>query len=126
MNSDRTAYLAAAALALGAVLLLGWGVAAMGVIGAEGDPFDLLYIAVLAVGVVGALVARFQPQGMVRVLVAMAVAQAVIAVTALLMGKHEVPVSSVAEILGLNAFFAALFVGSAWLFQRAARSQPSS
>src|SRR3712207_7326866 len=38
-------------------------------------------------------------------------------------GKHEVPVSSVAEIVGLNGFFVALFLGSAWLFQRAGRRQ---
>jgi hypothetical protein len=124
--THRTAYGLAAALALGATLLLVWGVAAMGVVGAEGDPFDLLYISVLVVGVAGALIARFQPRAMVRVLLAMALAQASVAVVALLAGKHLVPVSSVAEILGLNAFFVALFVGSAWLFHRAARGRPSA
>jgi hypothetical protein len=92
----------------------------MGVIGAEGDPFDLLYAGVLAVGIVGAGIARFQPRGMVRVLLAMAAVQAVVAIVALLVGKQNVPVSSVAEILGLNAFYAALYLGAAWLFQRAA------
>ena len=121
MNTQKTAYLTAVALALGAGLLLVWGVAAMGVIGAEGDPFDLLYLGVLAVGIIGAFVARFQPIGMARALLAMAVAQAFIAVFALLVGKQDVPVSSVAEIVGLNGFFIALFVGAAWLFRRAAR-----
>ena len=124
MNTHRTAYLSAVVVAFAAVLLLVWGVAAMGVIGAEGDPFDLLYIGVLAIGVTGAIIARFQPHGMARALLAMAVAQALVAVIALMAGKHEVPVSSVAEIVGLNGFFFALFVGSAWLFWRAARQQP--
>lgn len=119
MITQQTAYRLAAVLALGTVLFLVWGVAAMGVIGAEGDPFDRLYLAVLAVGIVGSFIARFQPAGMVRTLLAMALAQALVAVIALVVGKHESPVSSVAEIVGLNGFYAALFVASAWLFQRA-------
>ena len=121
MKTHKTAYRFAAVVALGTMLFLVWGVAAMGVIGAEGDPFDLLYFGVLAVGVVGAVIARFQPRGMVRALLAMAGAQALVAVIALLVGKHKVPVSSVAEIVGLNGLYVALFLGSAWLFQRAAR-----
>ena len=126
MKTHKTAYRSAVVLAVGTMLFLAWGVVAMGVIGAEGDPFDLLYFAVLAVGIVGAVVARFQPLGMVRVLVAMAGAQALVAAIALLVGKHEVPVSSVAEIVGLNGLYVALFLGSAWLFQRAARRIPTA
>lgn len=114
-------YRIAAALALGAALFLAWGVAAMGIIGAEGDPFDRLYFGVVAIGIVGALLARFQPAGMVRALSATAIAQALVTVLALVLGKQDVPVSSVAEIVGLNAFFIALFVGAAWMFDRAAR-----
>jgi hypothetical protein len=124
--SHKIAYRIGVGLALAAALLLGWGVLAMGVIGAEGDPFDLLYFGVLAIGIVGAVVARLRPHGMVRALVAMALAQAVVAAIALLMGKHQVPVSSVAEIVGLNAFFVALFIGAAWLFSRAAGRQPAA
>ena len=118
--THRTVYGIGVGVALGSGLLLAWGVLAMGVVGAEGDPFDLLYLGVLTIGIVGAVLARFRPQGMVRALVAMALAQVVVAAIALLMGKHQVPVSSVAEIVSLNAFFVALFVGAAWLFQRAA------
>ena len=120
----RAAYAIAATLALGAMLLLAWGVVAMGVIGVEGGPFDLAYFGVLAVGVIGAAAARFEPRGMARALLAMALAQGLVTAIALALGKHEVPVSSVTEILGLNAFFVALFVGSAWLFERAARQRP--
>lgn len=121
MFTQKVAFRTAVVVGLGAMLALVWGVAAMGLIGAEGDPFDLLYIAVLAVGIVGSAVVRFEPAGMVRVLLAMAAAQALVAAIALAMGKQDVPVSSVAEIVGLNAFFAAWFVASAWLFQQAAR-----
>jgi hypothetical protein len=45
-------------------------------------------------------------------------------VIALIARKHQAPVSSVSEILGLNGLFVALFIGSAWLFWNAARKQP--
>ena len=124
MKSDKTAYLFAVGAAVGTALFLVWGVAAMGVIGDEGDPFDLMYFGVVAIGIVGSVIARFQPRGMVRVLLAMALAQALVAVIALILGKQESPVSSVAEIVGLNGFYVLLFVGSAWLFRRAARHDP--
>jgi hypothetical protein len=46
----------------------------------------------------------------------------VVAVIALLAGKHEAPISSAGEILGINGMFVVLFAGSAWLFQQAARA----
>jgi hypothetical protein len=46
------------------------------------------------------------------------------AVIAIIAGKHEDPVTSLPELVGLNAFFIALFVGSARLFGQAARYQP--
>jgi hypothetical protein len=49
-------------------------------------------------------------------------------------GGHQVdhgpgrpaPISSVFEIVGLNGLFVVLFIGSAWLFRRAARKQPTA
>ena len=61
---------------------------------------------------------------MARALLATALAQALVAVIALIAGKHEAAISSVSEILGLNGIFVALFIGSAWLFRHAARTQP--
>jgi hypothetical protein len=61
---------------------------------------------------------------MARALLATALAQALVAIIALIAGKHEAPVSSASEILGLTGIFVALFVGSALLFRHAARQQP--
>jgi hypothetical protein len=58
---------------------------------------------------------------MAAALFAMAGAQALVAVIALLAGKHHSPVSSVWEILGVNGMFVVLFAGSALLFRRSAR-----
>ncbi len=121
-QADTIAYKLAVGLALAAAFVLIWSAGAVGIVGETGDPADLMYAGVLAVGIVGAVVARFRPLGMARALLATALAQAVVAVIALLAGKHEAPISSVAEILGINGMFIALFVGSAWLFQQAARA----
>jgi hypothetical protein len=57
---------------------------------------------------------------MARALFATALAQALVAVIVLIFGLGS-PWSGPAEILILNGFFVALFVGSAWLFRNAAR-----
>ena len=120
-RAGNIAHRAAVGVALAAAFMLVFLVGAVGVIGEDGDRADLMYGGVLAVGIVGAVIARFRPQGMARALLAMALAQALVAVIALIVGKHEAPISSVAEIVLLNGLFVALFIASAWLFQRAAR-----
>ena len=122
---DR-AYRVAVGVAVGAALLLVWMSLALGIVGEDGDPADLMYAGVLAVGIVGAVGARFRPSGMANALLATAAAQALVAVIALIAGKHETPISSVGEIVGLNAIFVALFLASAWLFRRAARTTPAA
>jgi hypothetical protein len=118
------AYRAAVGVAIATALILLFLMGAVGIIGEDGDPADLMYFGVLAVGIVGAVIARLQPEGMARAMLATALAQALVAVIALIAGKHQAPISSVWEILGLNGFFVALFIGSAWLFRHAARKQP--
>ena len=81
-----------------------------------------MYIGVLAVGIIGAIIARLQPHGMTRALFVMALAQGLVAAIALSAGLG-LPWSGPAEILGLNGLFIALFAGSAWLFRRAARGR---
>jgi hypothetical protein len=115
----------AVGVALAAALVLIWANLAVGLIGSEDEPANWMYMGVLAVGIIGAIIARFRPDGMARALFAMALAQALVAVIALMAGMHRAPLSSVFEILGLNGFFVVLFVGSAWLFRQAARKQPS-
>jgi hypothetical protein len=108
---------------LAAAFILIWANLAVGLIGSEEEPANLMYLGVLAVGIVGALIARLQSRGMVRALVATALAQALVTVIALVSRMHQYPGSSVFEILGVNGFFVALWVGSAWLFRQAARKQ---
>ncbi|WP_334190733.1 hypothetical protein [Noviherbaspirillum sp.] len=117
---STVAYRSAVGIALAAALMLVWLSLGVGIIGKDGDPANMMYFGVLAIGIIGALIARFQPRGMARALSAAALAQALIAAIAVIAGLG-LPWSGPAEVLILNAFFIAMFGGSAWLFWRAAR-----
>ena len=123
-TTSNPAYRAAVGVALAAAFILIWINAAVGIIGSEDNPANLMYGGVIAVGIIGAVIARFQPQGMARAMVATALAQALVAVIALIIGLGS-PWSppGVLGTLILNGFFAGLFVGSALLFRYAAREQ---
>lgn len=113
-------YRIAAGVALAAALLLVWSNGAVGIIGSEANGVNLLYYGVLAIGVVGALVARFRPRGMAGAMAVTALAQAAVAAGALVAGLAS-PQSGPFEIVALNGFFVALWAGAAVLFREAAR-----
>jgi hypothetical protein len=120
------AYRAAAALAVATAFLLTWANLAVGIIGSENHPANVMYFGVVAVAIAGALVARGRPRGMAGALTVTAAAQAGTAVVALVTGLQNLPESSVAEILVVNGCFTALFLGSALLFRRADRNGKQS
>jgi hypothetical protein len=122
-RAGNATYRAATGLAVAAALLLVWSNLAVGIIGSEDNPVNLLYGGVLAIGFLSAIIARFQPRGMAMALFATALAQALVAVIALMAGMAQAPGSSVAEILGINAFFVTMFLGSGLLFRNAALEQ---
>jgi hypothetical protein len=124
-KTGNAAYRAAVGVALAAAFILVWVNLAVGIIGTEDHPGNLMYGGVLAVGIIGAIVARFQPDGMARVMIVIALAQLLVAVIAVTAGMGY-PASPPLEILGLNAFFAALWLMSAWLFRKAARQSRSA
>jgi hypothetical protein len=80
-----------------------------------------MYCGVLVVGILGALIVRFQPHGMARALAATALAQALVGVIALIAGLGSTGASWPGAIVFLTGFFAALWLVSAWLFRKAAR-----
>jgi hypothetical protein len=104
-------YRAGVGVAATAALLLIWLSVALGT--EDDNSGGLMYLGVLVLGV-GAVVARLRPQGMARALFATAVAQALVAGIAMIAWGQYV------ELLLLNGFFIALWVGSALLFRRAA------
>jgi hypothetical protein len=113
------AYRAAVAIACATGLLLVWINAAVGIIGDE-ELANAMYLGVLAVGFLGTVLARFQPRGMSRALVATAVAQALVPLIALAWVPEERFSPGVVPVLCLNAVFIAAWLVSALLFRFAA------
>jgi len=70
--SDSLTCRLGAAVAIGTTFVLGVGNLAVGLIGSEDNPANDRVWAVLAVGVVGALIARFRPRGLSLVMLALA------------------------------------------------------
>ncbi|WP_022824348.1 hypothetical protein [Hymenobacter norwichensis] len=112
-------YKLAAGIAVAASLLLVWGNLAVGFIGSEDNPMNLLYGAVLAVGFVGAATARLQPSGMARAMFATSATQFAVPFVALLIKQPELNMG-VLWVIVLNTIFAGLWVAAGWLFQRSA------
>ncbi len=113
MNGD-IAYRGGFAVAVAASFLLVWVNLAVGIIGKEqeNDIANVLFFGVLLVWCIGALIARFRPQGMSYAVIAAATVQAGIGVFALVAGwGYEAAVSGV--------LFCAMWLTSAALFHKA-------
>ena len=128
-KADTIAHRAAVGIALAAALLLVWMNAvwlsdAHEIVGND-NPANAMFFGVPIVGIAGAAIARLRPNGMARTLFAMALAQALVTVIVLIIWLPQITSWLPAEVrmFGLNASFAMLFVGSALLFQKAARGE---
>ena len=120
--SGNRAYRAAVGVAVVAAVLMAWISLAVGIIGPEGNPLNLMYVGVYAVGFVGAWLARYRARGMARTLLATAAVQALVAVVATVAafaGGHGW--IEMLRPLVLNGFFVAMWLVSARLFHLAAR-----
>jgi hypothetical protein len=112
------AYRFALVAAIAGAFMVIWFSLGVGIIGRDGDPANRMYVAVVAMGMVGALLGRFKPRGMSLALGAAALVQFGVAAIALI-AQLGLPWSGPAEIVLLNGFFVAWFASCAWLFRRA-------
>jgi len=117
-TTGNIAYRTAVAVAVVATILLIWINLAVGVIGSEDEPANLMYGGVLAVGMFGALLARFRPGGMTGAMAATAFAQVLVGVVALIAGWGSTGASWPWAVVFLTGFFASLWLGSALLFRQ--------
>jgi hypothetical protein len=113
-------YRLGAGVAVAAGLLLIWGNLAVGFIGSEVNPANMLFGAVLVVALVGALGARFRPLGMARAMFAAAFTQFLVPLVAAAIWRPEANLGML-YVLALNTVFAGIWVASGWLFRRASR-----
>lgn len=127
---DSTTYRLATGLAVAAGLLLVWANLAVGLVGSEDNPANLLYGLVLVVALMGAIVARFRPLGMSNAMFAASLTYVLITVIALFIWKPsaEVAEPSVLRVneIAANALFAAVWAVAGWLFRRAGETSATS
>lgn len=107
---------------------VGWVNGAVGIIGSEDNPANLLYVAVFVVGFIGSIVSGFRPYGMARTLFLTAVVQLLIPIFALFIWPAKVSWggAGVIGVLVFNSIFALIFVVSALLFQQANKIETRS
>lgn len=119
-KSRDFAYQVGVGVAVATGLILVWINLAVGMIGSEDHPANVMYFVVLLIGGIGAIVARFQPRGVSHALFATAIAQTLVPVIAL--GIWQPPLTvGVLKVFILSTTFAMLFAGAALLFRRASR-----
>lgn len=118
-TADRF-YRIAAGTALAAGFLLVWINGAVGIVGSESNPLNRVYAAVIAVALIGALLARFRPRGMAIAMRVAAAAQ--VTATGVALSRSLGPGSdvSVGAPVALTSIIVALWLVSAWLFARSA------
>ena len=120
------AYRFGAAAGIGTCFLLVWVNLAVGIIGSEDNPQNLLYLAVLATAVVGAVSTRFRPRGMAVTMAAAATLQLAIGLYGLIGGVHDMPHIGTYQVLGATGLFVFLWLFAAGLFASAARAPRQS
>ncbi|HEX8470763.1 MAG TPA: hypothetical protein VF633_06600 [Brevundimonas sp.] len=114
--SGNIAYRLGAGLALAASFFMVWVNLAVGIIGNENEPLNLMFFGVLLIGVLGSVAVMFRARGMIWTMLIMAIAQGVVAVVAQVYGHFIWPIS---------VAFTAVWLTSAWLFKRAAETRPA-
>jgi len=116
--SATGAYKRGAALAIGGALVLLWMNLAVGIIGSEGNPANLMYHGIAGIVVVGAAVSRLRPKGMAITMATAAGAQALAFIVAVAAGwGFTLPITIV---------FMAIWLGSAQLFREASRAETAA
>jgi hypothetical protein len=122
-QGPRLAYWAGAAVAIGSVVLLVLVIGAVGFLGSEDNPNNLVMAGVSAVALAGALIARFRAAGMAKAMAAAAAAQLIAGAAAVAAGLGSPGFHGVYEVFLGTILFGGLWLASAALFRKAAREQ---
>ena len=110
-----SAYVLAAGMAIATAFMMTWINLAVGIIGDEGNPANLMFFGVLVVGLLAVAFSRLRPLGMARAMEVTALAQVLVSLITLAIGEGYIFV--------LTGCFVAMWLVSAQLFRKAAREQ---
>ena len=125
-TSSAWSYRIGAGLAVLASALLLWINGAVGIIGSEDNPANLLYLAVILAAFVGAVASRFRSGGLSLAMVSAAGLQAVIGAVAVSRGWGAGSENWPQPVIVLSIVFSLIWLASAALFRRAARTRAAA
>ncbi|MDP9423380.1 MAG: hypothetical protein M3Q19_11230 [Pseudomonadota bacterium] len=123
--SPSLAYRAGVGFALAAAFFLIWVNLAVGIIGDENNPSNLMFFGVVLIGITGSIVARFRPRGMAVAMSVAAAAELLVGIVTFAFGLAKPPPPLPAQAV-LIAMFAAPMMISAALFHSAASNESTS
>lgn len=112
--ADDFPYLGGVVFAVGTGFVTVWANLAVGMIGDEGNPANLVFLGVLALAVLGTLASRFQARGMAKLMLAVGALQALVGVSVAAAGLDDPKTGT------LIAAFALPWWLSAYLFHLSA------
>ncbi|MES2444887.1 MAG: hypothetical protein V4574_18850 [Pseudomonadota bacterium] len=119
-SSASLAYRVGAGLAVAASFLLVWVNGAVGFLGDEGNPANLVFAAVLGIALLGSVIAGFRPAGMARAMFAAAAAQLLIGAIAIPLGWASPGNAGLFEVVIGTTLFTSLWLVAGALFRKAA------
>lgn len=125
IKANNLTYKAGIAVGLFAGLFLIWANLAVGIIGSEDNPINVVYFGVIFLGAIGATIARFRPRGLSTTLFAMAILMGLIYVVLLSYGLIQgldLTFTDVASLFAIHGLFITLFTISAILLRRTANN----
>ncbi len=124
--SKDIVYRVAAAVAVVTGFLLVWVNIAVGFLGNEENPANLMFLGLLGLTLIGALAVRFRASGLARLLVATAAGQVLIGIAAVAFVLGASGDRGIYEAVMGTSMFTVLWLAAAWLFAHAARREAAS
>ncbi len=113
-------YVVASGVAVATAFVTIWINLAVGIIGGEDNRANLMFVGVLAIALIGAVLARLEPLRMARAAAVTAAVQALVGVAALFIAPDQ------PEGVILSGILAASWYAAAYLFRIAARDQQAA
>lgn len=117
---------AAIIVAIGSSLFLVWTNLAVGIIGSEDNPVNIIYFFVIGIGIAGAVMSRFKSRGLSLTMFAIAIILLLIAFAVLIYAwtqSDDFKTNELMAYIGFHGLFILLFFISGVLFRQAAQDE---
>ncbi|MDZ7765809.1 MAG: hypothetical protein U5K00_15550 [Melioribacteraceae bacterium] len=124
MKVNNFTYKARVAVGLFAGLFLIWANLAVGIIGSEDNPVNIIYFGVIGIGIVGAVMSRFKSRGLSLTMFAISLILLLIAVVVLIYAwtqNTNFKPDEIMAYIGVHGLFIMLFFISGMLFRQVAQ-----